>query len=145
MEVIFIKDLKNQGRKGEIKTVADGYGKNFLIAKGYAVLKSTANLNTLKKEQKLEKELDEKSRAEALELKEKLEKEKITFKMRTGEKDKVFGSISQKQIKEELDKKYKINKNQINILAPITSLGFHDVEIVLYKDIKAMIKIETIK
>ena len=52
MEVIFIKDLKGQGKKGEIKKVKDGYAENFLIAKGYAVAKNTSNLQTLRKEQK---------------------------------------------------------------------------------------------
>ena len=59
MEVIFIKDLKNQGKKGEIKNVKDGYAKNFLIAKGYAVAKTSTNLNNLKKEQAKQAETDE--------------------------------------------------------------------------------------
>ena len=78
-------------------------------------------------------------------LKDLIEKDKITFKVKTGEHDKVFGSISVKQIKEQLDKKYKINKNQINIKSPISSLGYHNVEIDLYKDIKAILKIEITK
>lgn len=145
MEVIFIKDFKKEAKKGEIKKVADGYAKNFLIAKGYAVQKNSTNLNILKKEQKQEKALDEKNTKEAKILKEQLEKEELKFKVKTGAQDKVFGSISVKQIKEELDKKYKINKNQINILSPITSLGYHNIEIILYKDIKANLKIEVIK
>ena len=59
MEVIFIKDLKNQGKKGEIKNVKDGYAKNFLIAKGYAVAKTSTNLNNLKREQAKQAETDE--------------------------------------------------------------------------------------
>ena len=145
MEVIFIKDLKNQGKKGEIKNVKDGYAKNFLIAKGYAVAKTSTNLNNLKKEQAKQAETDELNKKEALMLKDLIEKDKITFKVKTGEHDKVFGSISVKQIKEQLDKKYKINKNQINIKSPISSLGYHNVEIDLYKDIKAILKVEITK
>lgn len=145
MEVIFIKDLKNQGKKGEIKTVADGYGKNFLIAKGYAVVKNSANLNALRRKQKEESDLDLKCRKDAAILKEKLEKETLKFKVKTGDHDKVFGSVSVKQIKEELDKKYKINKNQIVILSPIASLGYHNIEIILYKDIKAIVRVEIVK
>lgn len=145
MEVIFIKDLKNQGKKGEIKNVKDGYAKNFLIAKGYAVAKTSTNLNNLKKEQAKQAEEDELNKKEALMLKELIEKEKITFKVKTGENDKVFGSISVKQIKEQLDKKYKISKNQINIISPIASLGYHNVEINLYKDITAILKVEITK
>ena len=145
MEVIFIKDLKNQGTKGEIKNVKDGYAKNFLIAKGYAVAKTSTNLNNLKKEQAKQAETDELNKKEALILKDLNEKDKIIFKVKTGEHDKVFGSISVKQIKEKLDQKYKLDKKQIIINNPIASLGFHEVQINLYKDIVATIKIEVKK
>lgn len=145
MQVIFIKDLKNQGKKGEIKEVKDGYAKNFLIKNGYAVAKNTDNLKKLERENKKVQKEDEENKQEATKIKEQLEKETFKFKVKTGTGDKVFGSISVKQIKDELDKKYKINKNQINIKYPIASLGFHEVEINLYKEIKATIKIEVIK
>lgn len=142
MQVIFIKDLKGQGKKDDIKEVKDGYAENFLIKKGYAVLKTDANLSKLKREQKLRQEQDDQKKEEANQLKQKLEKESITFKVKTGEQDRVFGSISPKQIKESLDKKgYKIDRRQIKIENNIQSLGYHEVEIELYKDIKAKIKI----
>ncbi len=145
MQVIFIKDLKNQGKKGEIKEVKDGYAENFLIKKGYAVKKTPATTEALKRSQENERLLDEKNKQEALLLKEQLEKEVLTFKVKTGEQDKVFGSISIKQIKEKLDKKYKIDKNQINLKSPISTLGYHDVEIILYKNIKSTIKVQLTK
>jgi ribosomal protein L9 len=145
MKVIFIKDLKNQGKKGEIKEVKDGYAKNFLIKQGYAVQKTTESTKILDKQKEIEKENDIKSRKEAELLKQKLEKETFKFKVKTGEHDKVFGSVSIKQIKEELDKKYKINKNQIEMEGPLSTLGFHNVKINLYKDINATIKVELIK
>ncbi len=145
MQVIFIKDLKNQGKKGEIKEVKDGYAKNFLIKNGYAVQKTETSLNILNKQNDEEKKQDELNRKNALKLKEELEKETYKFKVKTGEHDKVFGSISTKQIKEKLDEKIKLNKNQIILDNNISSLGFHNVEIILYKDIKANIKIELTK
>ena len=145
MKVIFLKDLKNQGKKGEIKEVKDGYAKNFLIKNGYAIKETKESLKILDRENKQAQELDEKNKKEAKELKQKLEQEKITFQVKTGKNDKVFGSISVKQIKDKLDKKYKIDKKQIIINNPISSLGFHEVEIHLYKDIIAKIKIEVIK
>ena len=145
MEVIFIKDLKNQGKKGEIKEVKDGYAKNFLIKNGYAVVKNEENLKELKRNQSNEKKQDDENRKQALILKSQLENELYKFKFKTGVSDKVFGSVSVKQIKEKIDEKYKINKNQIMLENPITSLGFHKVKINLYKDINAIINIELTK
>lgn len=145
MEIIFIKDLKNQGKKGEIKEVKDGYAVNFLIKNQYAVKNNLKNGKVLEKEKSKERALDIENTSKAIELKEKLEKEKLIFKVKTGEKDKIFGSISVKQIKEKLDDKYNINKNQIVLKNPIVCLGFHEIEVNLYKNIKAIIKIEVIK
>ncbi len=146
MQVIFIKDLKKQGKKGEIKTVKDGYAENFLIKNGYAIPVNDRNLKALEREKKNEKDLDEKNTEEAKILKEKLEKETLEFKVRTGEGDKVFGSVSVKQIKDELSKKkYKIDKNQIIIDSPISSLGFHYITIELYQKITAKVKVHVIK
>ncbi len=87
-----------------------------------------------------------KEKEKAKELKIQLEKETIDFKVNTGEGDKVFGSISVKQIKESLTKKgYKVDKKQIEINNPISSLGFHYVDINLFEDIKAKLKIHVIK
>ena len=145
MEVIFIKDLKNQGKKGEIKEVKDGYAKNCLIKNGYAVMKNETSLKELKRNLNNEKKLDEENRIKANKLKESLEKETYKFKVKTGTSDKVFGSVSIKQIKEKLDEKYDISKNQIMLDSPLTSLGYHKVCINLYKDINAIINIELTK
>ncbi len=141
MQVIFIKDLKNQGKKGEIKEVKDGYAQNFLIKNGYAVKKNDVNMSILNKQKKEEKELDDYNRKMALDMKNKIEGEKISFVVKTGEGDKVFGSVSAKQIKDKLDK-YNISKNQIVIDSPLSSLGYHEVRIDLYKDIFAIVRVE---
>ena len=146
MEVIFIKDLKNQGKKGQIKNVKDGYAENFLIKNGYAVKKTKENLSKLNHELEKKKQEDENNKKEALLLKEKLSKVTLEVKVKTGEGDKVFGSISIKQIKDELLKEgYKIEKSQIDIPNPIASLGFHNVDINLYPEIIAKIKVHVIK
>ena len=146
MEVIFIKDLKNQGKKGQIKTVKDGYAENFLIKNGYAVKKTKENVSKLNHELAKKEKEDELRKEEAKKNKGLLEKVTLEFKVKTGEGDKVFGSISVKQIKDELQKQgYKIEKNQIEILSPIQSLGFHNVNINLYPEIVATIKVHVIK
>ena len=146
MKVIFIKDLKGQGKKNEIKEVKDGYAMNFLIKNGYAVAANTNSIN------KLQKETEEKKLEESLLIKEmnvlkaKLEKDKFIFKASTGNQDRMFGQISGKQIKLELEEKgYKIDKNKIILENPITTLGVHEVMIELHKEVIATIKVQVIK
>ena len=146
MEVIFIKDLKNQGKKGQIKNVKDGYAENFLIKNGYAVKKTKENLSKLNHEQakKAQEDADNKKKAE--EMKERLAKETLEFTVKTGAGDKVFGSISVKQIKEELQKKgYSIEKSMIDLDNAISTLGFHNVKLNLHSDVVATIKVHVIK
>ena len=142
MQVIFIKDLKGQGKKDEIKEVNDGYAMNFLIKKGYAIKKTEGSLNKLNKEIEKNKEIDLESRKEALELKKKMEKLTINFKVKASG-DKMFGSISTKQIKEELSKLgFNIDKKQIENQM-INSLGMHIIKVTLYKDIICNLKVHT--
>ena len=137
MEVIFIKDLRGQGKKGDIKDVKTGYAENYLIKNGYAVLKTKDSLRQLEKENKEKK---------AKELKKLIDKEVLEFQVKTGAGDKVFGSVSAKQIKDELGKKdIKIEKNMIKMDNSISSLGFHNVEIELYPKIVATVKVHLIK
>ena len=146
MEVIFIKDLKNQGKKGQIKKVKDGYAENFLIKNGYAVIKNKENMTKLEKEQQAKAANDAKNKKEAEELKKELDKLVLDFQVKTGEGDKVFGSVSIKQIKEALSKAgYKIEKSQIELTTAMASLGFHRVDIYLYPGVKATIKAHIIK
>ena len=146
MEVIFIKDLKNQGKKGQIKNVKDGYAENFLIKNGYAEIKNKENLAKLNREQANKAAQDAQDKKTAEELKKELDKVVLEFKVKTGEGDRVFGSISVKQIKDGLqEKNYKIDKSKIDITSSIASLGFHNVNINLYPGIVATIKVHVIK
>ena len=142
MQVIFIKDLKGQGKKGEIKETSDGYAMNFLIKQGYAIKKTEGSLNKLREENAKNHELDIKNRKEAMELKTKLENITLKFKVKES-KGKMFGSISSKQIREKLKELgYEISKNQIDNTT-INSLGMHIVQITLYKDIISNLKVQT--
>lgn len=146
MKVIFIKDLKKQAKKGEIKEVKDGYANNFLIKNGYAVQVNTKNMENVKKENEAKKHEEQLLIDSAIKIKKELEKLTLVFKVKTGDKDRVFGSISPKQIKEELLKKgYKIDKTQIELGTSLQSLGFHKVTITLYKEVKAELKVQLVK
>ena len=146
MEVIFIKDLKGQGKKGDIKKVKDGYAENFLIKNGYAVIKTKENLAKLEKEQQNKKIEDAQNKKNAEELKKKLDKLVLEFKVQTGAGDKVFGSVSLKQVKDALAKQgYNISKSQIELTTAMASLGFHEVKINVYPEVVATVKAHIIK
>ncbi len=146
MKVLFKKDAKNIGKKGEIKEVKDGYAENFLIKKGIAVKVTEKSMIDFTNEKKEEKDLDKALREKATEEKAKMEKLSIIFKVKAGNDGRIFGTISQKQIKEELLKKgYKIEKTKIKIDNQISTLGFHIVKIELYKEICAELKIQLVK
>ena len=142
MKVIFIKDLKKQGKVNEIKEVSDGYATNFLIKNGYAVkYTKTSNeiLNTNLKNQALE---EEKNIKEANKIKQQLEKIEIVFNVKSGADGRTFGTISTKQISEKLNElNYKVDKKQIVIDNPLNVLGTHFIKINLHKKVQCNLKV----
>lgn len=145
MEVIFIKTLKGQGKEGEIKNVAPGYAENFLIKKGYALKKNEENYKKYLKNLKDLKEKQALENKEALILKEKYQEKVLSFKVKVSEDSRVFGSISIKQIKEGLKNiGLDVDKTQILIDHPISTLGNHFVNITLTKDVilKIIVRLE---
>ena len=145
MKIILLKDVKKQGKSGDILSVKDGYG-TFLINKGDAVLATNNSIDRLDRENKAKEQREKELIKKCEDIKKKLEKITITFKVKTGASDKVFGSISPKQIVEELkNKNYDIDKKQIKIVGSIDTLGYHCVDVELHKKVIAKIKIELVK
>ena len=142
MKVIFIKDLKNQGKVDEIKEVSDGYATNFLIKNGYAVKYTKASNERLNDDIKARKEKEASDIKEANKIKEKLTKENIIFSVKSGKDGKVFGNISTKQISEKLTEiGYTIDKKKINLDQPLNTLGVHNIKIILHKQVEANLKV----
>ena len=145
MKVIFIKDLKGQGKRNDIKEVKDGYA-SFLIKNGYAI---TANDENIKSHNRIlaKEELNELNNIENCEkIKKQLANVTLKFKVKAGAHDKVFGSVSTKAISEALQKKgFDIDKKRIILNDSITSLGVHNVEVELHKKVKALVKGELSK
>ena len=145
MKVIFINDLKKQGKKGDIKEVKDGYA-SFLIKNGYVVPANEGNLkqfNTKKEKEKLNETLKIK---DCETIKTQLEKLTIIIKVKVGTQDRVFGSVSTKQIAQELkNKNFDIDKNKIKLNEPLASLGTHIVNIELHKQVIANLKVNLVK
>ncbi len=142
MKVILLKDVKKQGKKDQIIEVSDGYAQNFLIKNGLAVKYTAGSKNILDQELKEKKDNEEALVKECENIKERLAKTELTFKVKTGKSGKIFGSISSKQIADELAKKgITIDKKTIKIDNPIDTLGVHLVDINLHKRVKGQIKI----
>ena len=139
MKVILLQDIKGLGKKYEVKEVAPGYAKNFLIPKGLAKLANKQNLNWLKmiEEKRIEKTEEELKRAQ--EIAAKLDGYEFTIQVRVGERGQLFESISKqkiaKKIKEELG--FEIKKNQIILNKPIKELGEFPVLVKLDHNLEA--------
>ena len=136
MKIILLEDVKKVGKKGDIVEVSDGYGRNFLLNKNLAVIATKKSMEILDN-QNLQHDLEEKQKeAEAEELKEKLKSIVLEFHVKTGEGGRVFGSVSTKQIVAQLMDKHgvKIDKRKVIDNVTISSLGYTDVKIDLYKN-----------
>lgn len=145
MKVILLSDVKKLGKKGEIKNVADGYARNFLIARGLAVAESDSSKKILDEQNEVAKQEDQKNTEEAKKIKEIIEKQEFVFKVKAKD-GKVFNSVSSKQIEEELAKmNIIIDKKKIIDPKPISTLGKSNVKIELYKGVEATIKVNLVE
>mgnify|MGYP002801716385 CR=1 FL=1 len=134
MKVILLKDVKKQGKSGEIINVKDGYG-TYLINNKLAVLETKGS----------KKVLDEQNKAAQAEAS-KILKECQEFKVKTGKNDQVFGTISTKQIADELKKKgIDVDKRKIRLDVPVNTLGVTEVSVLLHKEVEAKLKIRLVK
>lgn len=143
MKIILLKDVKGQGKRHEIIDVKDGYGNNFLIKRGLGVLATEDSIRRLKKDVKEEADNEAALVAKAKKEKEAIEKLVLEFYLKAGASDRVFGSISPKQIAEALKEKgFDVDKKKIMVDDKVQSLGFHKVKIELHKNVIAEAKIE---
>ncbi|WGG45670.1 50S ribosomal protein L9 [Rossellomorea sp. DA94] len=143
MKVIFLKDVKGKGKKGEVKNVADGYAHNFLLKKGLAVEATNANMGQLEGQKKKEEQLAQEELEEAKKLKATLEELTVEMKAKSGEGGRLFGSITSKQIADELKKAHdiKIDKRKIEMNDAIRALGYTNVPVKLHTDVSATLKV----
>lgn len=146
MKVILLKDVKNQGKKDDIIDVSDGYANNFLIKNKLAVMYTEGSKKILDQEIKQRKDAEDALVEEYNQIKNKLNNKKIEFKVKTGAQDRVFGTISSKQISDELEKLgYRIDKKKIFINGSIDCLGSHNVTIKLHKKVEFDIIVNLVK
>ena len=146
MKVLLTKDVKTLGKAGEIKEVADGYGKNFLIGKGLALHATTEVLNKWKAEQKKQAEKEAKEIADAKELAEKLNATKLTIKHKIGANGHLIGSVTNKEISESLEQQFSImiDKKHISVEKKFKTVGIYEVDCKLGHAIHATLKVDII-
>ena len=142
MKVILTKDVKGQGKKGDIVNVSDGYANNFLLKNSLAIPANQANvnINTRNKENEAKRIAEETAAAKAVA--EKLKDVTLNFEIEMGERGKAFGSIAGKEISEGLAKLgYKVDKKDVNLDKPIKTEGVFEVELKLYKGVSCKLKV----
>ncbi|MEH7490991.1 50S ribosomal protein L9 [Neobacillus sp. 3P2-tot-E-2] len=143
MKVIFLKDVKGKGKKGEVKNVADGYAHNFLIKQGLAIEANNTNISTLEGQKKKEDKRAAEELEEAKQLGVQLEKITVELSAKAGEGGRLFGSITTKQIAEELQKKHgiKIDKRKMELADAIRTLGHTKVPVKLHHEVLATLTV----
>ena len=144
MKVILLKDLKGTGKKGEVKEVSDGYARNFLIKKGVAVEASQANMKELDEKEKSKERKALIEYEEAVLLGKQMEEINIQIEVKAGEGGRLFGSITSKEIAEQLKKQkiLDIDKRKILMDEPIRTLGSTFVEIKLHQKVTTKIRVD---
>lgn len=143
MIVILMKDVKGTGKAGDVVKVSDGYARNMLLPKGYAKEATEGNIRSLEKQKAIAAEKHEEQKAAAKELAERLEKLTLEIKTKGGETGKLFGSITSKDIAEALEKQenIKIDKKKIELTAPIKQTGDTEVNVKLFPEVSAVLKV----
>jgi large subunit ribosomal protein L9 len=146
MRVIFLQDVKGQGKKGEVKEVSEGYARNFLLPKGLVQLATIGAQKSMDQIHAAADKKKEREKQDAQDLAAKLSEMTIVIKAKAGEGGRLFGAITSKQIAEALEKqKVKIDKRKIELEDPIRTLGVTKVPLKLYSDIKGILNVQVVE
>ncbi|MBA7662095.1 50S ribosomal protein L9 [subsurface metagenome] len=147
MKVVFLKDVPNVARAGEIKEVANGYGRNYLIPKNLALLAKSSAISLTAAQRKIEAQSQVDNMAEIVKLADQLDGIEVTLKARAGAKDRLYGSITSADITAELEATtgLVVDKRKMELAEAIRQLGSYEVAIRLAKDVVPKIKVTVIE
>jgi len=147
MKVVFLQDVPNVARAGEIKEVANGYGRNYLIPKNLALLAKSSAISLTAAQRKIEAQSQVDNMAEIVKLADQLDGIEVTLKARAGAKDRLYGSITSADIAAELEATtgLVVDKRKMELAEAIRQLGSYEVTIRLTKDIVPKIKVTVIE
>ena len=146
MRLILRKDLQPLGKRGDVVKVAPGYGRNFLLPKGFAYEFSDANVQRVEKERKLVQIAQLKERQEAEDLARRIASVSCTIVKKVGENDTLYGSVTSAEIAEALLKEgFSIDKRKINLDEPIKALGIYTIPIRIHPEVPCELKVWVVK
>ncbi|WP_139492482.1 50S ribosomal protein L9 [Brevibacillus dissolubilis] len=146
MKVIFLKDVKGQGKKGEIKELSEGYVRNFLLPRGLAKEATEGNVKTLDAQKRSDEKRKEQEKIEAQELAKKIDEITVKIEGKAGEGGRLFGAISSKQVVDALEKQFgmKVDKRKLDMEA-IRTLGVTQVKVKLHPEAIATLKVHVVE
>ncbi len=146
MKVILQADIKGVGKKDQVIEASDGYARNYLFPKKLAIEANAENMNEWKAKQNSQAFKKSQEKEEAKKIAKKMENIIVKVEIRAGENGRIFGSVSSKEIAENLEKQHKIvvDKKKIDLKEPIKSLGVRVVDVKLYEGIIGKLKVDVI-
>ena len=143
MKVVFLADVKGQGKKDQIKEVSDGYARNFLLPKKLAVPADAKMMNEIKNKESSKQHKIDTEKAEAKALAEKLQKITVKITAQAGGDGRLYGSVTSKDISEALSKQFgiTIDKRKLTLDEPIKAFGLYSIDVKLYTEISGKINV----
>ena len=146
MKVILLQDIANQGKQGEVVTVADGYARNYLYPRKLAIEAAGGALKNLQAKHDLEERRAERMRADADRTAEQLGDKTITLTVKAGQNSRLYGRITAADIAEAVERELsiKLDKRKVGLLDPIKAVGEYDIPIKLHRDVTVPLKVAVI-
>jgi large subunit ribosomal protein L9 len=144
MKVILTQDVKGQGKQGDVVNVSDGYARNYLFPRGLAIEANERNLKALKDKEQLEAKRKENERSDAQKLAGILSRLTVAIKARSGSGGKLFGSVTNKEIADELKRQHGVDldKKKIVLSEPIKSTGVYNLTVKVYPEVTATLVVK---
>jgi len=143
MRVILKREVAGLGRPGDVKDVADGYAQNFLLPRGLAIEATAGELKVLARARDAKRAKQDRAHADAEELAKRLSETTLVFRLKAGEQGKTFGSVTNKDIADALQREHKValDRTKVHLPEPLKSLGVHSVEVRLLTDVRANVTV----
>jgi len=145
MKVILTEEVRGLGGRGDVVQVKEGYARNFLLPKKFAKVATPGNIKVVEQQRKKWAELAESEKAAAKEMAAKIEGVKIAIHKRVGETGTLYGSVTSHEIADALHAQgYEVDKRRIELDHPIKTIGSHELEVKLHRDVAAKIEVEVL-